>query len=106
MINFKLWPCVVVVFLGTLMALADPSPTPVAPVATINTWTSHVNLFMASSFAAALATLLEVVLRIAPSKQPLSIAYALDDTFKAIGGFFKAIGDALDKILPNRLSGS
>lgn len=95
--------------LFSLMAHGDPAPAasgvPLTVVATtVGGWTAWVNAFTTGGLVLSLASALEFMLRIIPSQKPLSIAYALDDTFKAVGSLCSSVGSALDKILPNRLS--
>lgn len=91
-----------------ISALADPSGVPSGvPVvaAVVNSWTGKIDAFMAGGLIVSIAGLLEIVMRVVPTKAPLSIPYALEDIFKAIGNFFRSLGDAMDKVLPNRTTG-
>lgn len=45
----------------------------------------------------------EAVLRMIPSKKPLSVLYFAEDVIKAMGTLSGAVGNALDQILPQRI---
>lgn len=48
------------------------------------------------------AGIVEVALRLIPSAKPLSIMYVICDICHGLGNLALAVGDGLDKILPNR----
>jgi hypothetical protein len=64
---------------------------------------SVVSGFAAGGSILTIAGFVEIILRLVPSQQPLSIAYAASDILHGVANLVKDAGDALDKVLPNRV---
>lgn len=48
--------------------------------------------------------IVEAILRMIPSQKPLSILYMVADSAKALGDFLGKAGDALNHVLPQKIS--
>lgn len=59
--------------------------------------------FSAGAAISTAAVVLEFILRAIPSQKPLSIAYMIADAAHALADMLGKFGDALDKVLPNRI---
>ena len=53
--------------------------------------------------AGAIGAILEMAIRMYPSEKPLSIAYAIAGAVHQIAAIFGALGNFLDKILPQKI---
>lgn len=60
-------------------------------------------LTSATGATATIAVVVEFVLRLIPSKQPLSIAHLVGDIVKKCGSIFVLLGSLLDKVLPQKV---
>ena len=53
--------------------------------------------------AGTIGVVVEMGLRLIPSQKPLSVMYVIEDVFHMVGKICGAIGDMMDKVLPQRL---
>lgn len=59
--------------------------------------------FSASSVAASLAVILEIVLRVVPSSKPMSVLIFLENLATALAAIFSATAIALNKLVPQNV---
>lgn len=62
------------------------------------------NMIPNATVLAAFATVVEIALRLIPSQKPLSIAYAVEDTIAAVAQLLGKVGDALNHVIPQRVT--
>jgi len=53
--------------------------------------------------AGTIAVVIEMAMRMIPSEKPMSIAHAVSEGFKMVAKVCQAIGDVLDRVLPQKL---
>ena len=73
------------------------------PVAAVTSATSTVTAWTVGA-AATIAVVLEFVFHLIPTKAPLGWAWIIANLCTALSGFFQAIANFLDKILPQNIS--
>lgn len=81
---------ITLIFVPALAYAADPSVFIATLTSKVSGWTG----------IAIAGTILEFLFRLVPTQTPLSWAWIAANTVKALGGFFTAVAQALDKILP------
>lgn len=60
-------------------------------------------LAVVAGYSGILGGVIEMLFRLIPSKEPLSLAYSVSVLFHGIGKVFESLADFLDKILPQKL---
>jgi hypothetical protein len=94
---------VIVLGEGYPVILPSPSPSILPAAGALWHWADLVKAFTAGGLVLSIGAAIEFVLRVIPSQKPLSVGYAIADLLHAFGDLSRALGDALDKVLPNRL---
>lgn len=93
-------------FTFACVAFGDASPLPSgvpAIAGTIAGASSAITTFVASAGFVAIASVVEMVLRLIPSQKPLSLLIAAAAITHAVGGFFDAAATALNSVIPQNV---
>ena len=70
----------------------------------VNHWNAVLQTLLSGTVLGTVAVVVEFALRLLPTSKPLSLLYMAEDLFHGLGNLAKSAGDALDKVLPQRLS--
>lgn len=70
------------------------------PVSFLDGLTSHVTVAMATGSAVIVGGVVDFIIRLLPTKKPLSIAWIVANSLHSLGKLSEAVAQYMDKVLP------